>query len=242
MSSQYPNLRDPFSGQKKFNRFMEYQLFRMFGRLPRIASIVEKLGSNSGYSSWLDLKYGTINRLKRREQIWEMFIELSNPKKKTIVLEFGVAQGYATNWWSTRLEECKRKQFAIFGFDLFTGLPRSWRSASVGEFSNGGSAPKIESKNVHFVIGDVVDTFQASFLERFNRDEIQLIIIFDLDLYEPTAAINSVIEDYLVSGDLLWFDEAFDADERRVLNEGNFDRNQVRVVGSTALGLGLQVI
>ena len=210
--------------------------------MPRIALLVEKLGANSNYSSWIKSKYGTTKRLKKREQIWELFIEEIDPRKKTVVLEFGVAQGYSTNWWNNKLKEVKNQLFTIYGFDLFTGLPRSWRDAPAGEFDNGGRAPVIASDNVHFVIGDVTETFQPNFFEKFNRGEIQLIIIFDLDLYEPTSTVNAVLDTYLISGDFLWFDEAFDADERRVLDEGNFSLNHVRAVGTTALGLGLQII
>ena len=239
--TQHPNLRDPFSGQKLLNRFAEFQLFKLFGRLPRLALVVEKIGSNSNYSSWCRAKYGTIKRVKKREQIWELFIKELVPSKKTVVLEFGVAQGYSTNWWNTKLREVENQLFIIYGFDLFTGLPRSWRDAPAGEFDNGGRAPSISSDNVHFVIGDVSETFHHNFLKKFNRDEIQLIVIFDLDLYEPTTSAIGVLKSYLDSGDLLWFDEAFDADERRVLDEGSFSLNDVRAIGCTALGLGLQV-
>jgi hypothetical protein len=169
------------------------------------------------------------------------FIDRINPDKKTVLLEFGVAQGYSTNWWCNRLNQAN-VQYVIYGFDLFTGLPRSWRSAPAGEFDNGGQAPAIDSPNVHFVIGDVVKTFNAEFLEEFRRNEIQLVVLLDLDLYEPTVFVYTLLDEYLLNGDLVWFDEAFDSDERRVLDEGNFGPNRVEAIGCTALGIGLQVI
>ena len=241
MTIQHSNLRDPFSGQSIFRKFLEFYAFKIFGKLRRVARLVEKLGVNANYSLWIDSKFGGVTKYKKREEVWMCLVNRISPNKKTVLLEFGVAQGYSTNWWRNRLDE-ENVTYEIYGFDLFTGLPRSWRSAAAGEFNNGGRAPVIDSPNVHFVIGDVLSTFDTKFLEKFKRDEIQLVVLFDLDLYEPTVFVYSLLDEYLQKGDLVWFDEAFDSDERRVLDEWNFGPNRVEVVGCTALGIGFWVL
>jgi hypothetical protein len=48
---------------------------------------------------------------------------------------------------------------------------------------------------------------------------VQKLILFDLDICEPTAIAWNALSSALRPGDLLYFDGAFDRDERRVLGE-----------------------
>ena len=49
--------------------------------------------------------------------------------------------------------------------------------------------------------------------------DAQWLVLFDLDIYEPTAFAWEVISAHLRAGDVMYLDEAFDGDERRVLDE-----------------------
>ncbi len=55
----------------------------------------------------------------RREKLWERLAQRLDPSRPLVVLEFGVAWGYATNWWLCRLGG---RDVVWHGFDRFTGL------------------------------------------------------------------------------------------------------------------------
>ncbi|UUY04102.1 hypothetical protein LRS13_00815 [Svornostia abyssi] len=67
------------------------------------------------------------------------------------------------------------------------------------------------------------------------------LILFDLDLYEPTLVAWNVLGPLLKPGDVLYFDEAIDDDERRILNEELLPSGKFEYVGASSLGLGLVV-
>ena len=92
---------------------------------------------------------------------------------------------------------------------------------------------------VHWHVGDVQDTLPAADVS--GRADHQRLILFDLDIYEPTAFAWDVLAPDLQPGDLMYFDEAMDADERRVLDEKVLPAISCEPVGSTSLALGLQV-
>ena len=67
--------------------------------------------------------------------------------------------------------------------------------------------------------GDNEDTHESSLsLDQIAESE-RVLYVFDLDLFEPSLHCWQVIRPLLKSGDLLYFDEAFDGDERKLLEE-----------------------
>jgi hypothetical protein len=66
-------------------------------------------------------------------------------------------------------------------------------------------------------------------------------VLFDLDLYEPTAFAWEVFGPLLRAGDIIYLDEAGLEDERRVLDEMILPTIDCEPVGATPLGLGLVV-
>ena len=88
-------------------------------------------------------------------------------------------------------------------------------------------------------MGDVEDTL--SDVDLGAAADAQWLVLFDLDLYEPTAEAWRVLSPMLKRGDLLYFDEAIDADERRVLNEMVLPSGRYSPIGATSLALGLKV-
>lgn len=174
-------------------------------------------------SSW-----GTNSTLLfNRYQLWS---EKLIPKVKTgaVVFEFGVAAGAATKWWAK-----KELPFAGWhGFDTFTGLPTPWRRGSVvvldaGVFDQSGSQsefPKVETAYpLTWHKGMIAETLVKS--EFTIPSECQRIIIIDVDLYEPTKEILFYFAEHLKSGDLIYFDEGFDA-----WNEGLALQDAIKVM------------
>ncbi len=88
-------------------------------------------------------------------------------------------------------------------------------------------------------IGDVQDTLSA--VDLVAARDAQWLVLFDLDIYEPTAFAWEVIGTHLRPGDIIYFDEAMEPDERRVLDEMILPSIGCEPVGTTPLALGLAV-
>lgn len=210
-------------------------------RLFRASSAIRTKGVNAGqvadYIGWQQDRFGYPPPIfGRREKLWEQLAQRLDRDRPLVALEFGVAWGYATNWWLNRLVN---RDLMWHGFDRFTGLPRAWREHGEGAFDAGGKPPAIDDKRVHWHVGDVEDPLPS--VDLAAARDAQWLILFDLDIYEPTALAWEVLRPYLRRDDLMYFDEAMDVDERRVLDELILPSVGVQPVGATALGLGLIV-
>jgi hypothetical protein len=176
------------------------------------------LSQSLDFVKWVQSAYKTNQSMTvNREGIWQDAIqELSDIKDSgsLLVLEFGVAWGYATNYFMSRFPNDMRIEW--FAFDRFTGLPRQWRDHEAGAFDAQGVAPDIDDSRVTFEVGDVEETLKLEKHILPFKDRRKLIL-FDLDLFEPSLFAWNLIEPYLRSGDILYFDEAFDQDERELL-------------------------
>lgn len=173
----------------------------------------------------------------RREELWERLAQKLDPDRPLVALEFGVAWGYATDWWLCRLGG---RDIVWHGFDRFTGLPRPWRKHAQGAFDAGGKPPAIDDERVRWHLGDIQDTLAA--VDLVAARDAQWLVLFDFDIYEPTAFAWEAIGAHLRPGDFIYLDEAFDRDERRVLDEMILPSIGCEPVGSTPIGLGLAVI
>lgn len=197
------------------------------------------VGRVADFVVWQQRTWKQAPRLfSRREKLWAAMADRVDPKRPLLVLEFGVAHGYATSQWLQLLGA--RSDVQWHGFDRFTGLPRAWDGHEAGAFDNGGVAPAIDDARVHWHVGDVEETLGAA--DVTGHADHQRLILFDLDIYEPTAFAWNVLAPSLQPGDLMYFDEAMDADERRVLDEQVLPQMSVEPIGSTSLALGLQVL
>jgi predicted O-methyltransferase YrrM len=160
-----------------------------------------------------------------------------NHERSWAVLEFGVAWGYATEWWLSSIAD---PNLSWHGFDRFTGLPRGWRGLAKGAFDAGGAPPNLVDARVTWHIGDVEDTLTDRLIS--SLDDQPLLVLFDLDIYEPTAVVWHRLEPVLKPGDLVYFDEAMDEDERRVLDDFVLPSERVRYLGGTASAIAFEVI
>jgi hypothetical protein len=151
-------------------------------------------------------------------------------------IEFGVAWGYGTGWWLNRLSD---PELRWDGFDRFTGLPRDWRDLDEGHFDAEGRPPAIDDARVTWHVGDVEDHVTSLALDRSTP--FQLVVLFDLDIYEPSKIAWEYLRPHLRPGDLLYFDEAFDSDERKLLDEDVLPSGDFTFVGATPMALAIQV-
>jgi hypothetical protein len=67
------------------------------------------------------------------------------------------------------------------------------------------------------------------------------MVVFDLDLEEPTKDVMKYLAPALKEGDIVYFDEAFDHGERRVIMECLIPVFDLQVVGTTPLAIAFKV-
>ena len=149
------------------------------------------------------------------------------------VYEFGVAFGYTTNYW---LKRSNSKIVSWYGFDRFLGLPRPWRDLPMNAFGANGRPPEIDDPRVVWFIGDVEDQLQIVEIESGPK-----LLIFDLDVYESTNFVWGFLYPYLHPGDLVYFDEAYDFDERRVITESVQKHFELETIGFTHTAIAFKL-
>ena len=117
-----------------------------------------------------------------------------------LVLEFGVARGD-----SLRKIAAGFPDRPVYGFDSFEGLPEDWREGiSKGAFAC--DVPTDFPSNVTLVKGWFEDTL-ALFLEE-HQGPVAFIHI-DCDIYSATKTIFDNLQDRIVDGTIIIFDEIF---------------------------------
>lgn len=204
-------------------------------RFPLLSKKIQNTAEVANYMDWLDRNFGSTRLFASREKLWKVAKEVvSDPK--LLVLEFGVAWGYTTDWWLKRIVG---EGISWIGFDLFSGLPRAWRDLSAGHFDAGGSPPPIVDPRVVWKVGDVSQTVKG--LDLKDLASRRALVLFDLDLFEPTQSVWEHIRQSLKPGDVLYFDEAYDIDERRILDEHVLRDFEVQVIGCTSMALCLEI-
>ena len=209
---------------------------RVFERLGVVRRKFANAGEIAGYLEWGLATFEGFRPVSRREFLWEEIAKLLGDKPVR-GFEFGVAWGYCSAWWLRRMES---KAFLWDGFDRFTGLPRGWRDLPEGAFDAQGKPPAINDSRVTWHIGDVQDRFSDLSLNRVNSE--RWLVVFDLDIYEPSVYVWDRIRGALQPGDVLYFDEAFDRDERHLLVHSVLPSGRFRLIGATPMALALEVV
>lgn len=210
---------------------------KAYARSPGLRRRARHAGEIADFVDWQATQFGRTTVFSSRERLWSALSRRMDSRRVWHGIEFGVAWGYATAWWLERLPHTPGSSWD--GFDRFTGLPRAWRENEEGTFDAGGRAPSIDDLRLTWHVGDVDVT--VADMDRAKVSDGGRLVLFDLDLYEPTAAAWNFVQPLLRPGDLLYFDEAFDADERRVLNELVLPSGEFEYLGCTSLGLALVV-
>lgn len=118
-----------------------------------------------------------------------------------MALEFGVASGTTLRIVAEAFTE---REGTVAGFDVFSGLPETWRTGfPVGEFAQ-ESIPEVPGAQL--VPGLFEDT-----LPSFLNDESGPVAFLhlDADLYSSTKTVLDLLGDRLVPGSIVVFDEFF---------------------------------
>lgn len=240
-----PIPKTPFkSANSTVRQSLQSILARTLNLAPVMASPFSQVGVLADYSAWKRQCFEDKGNplFGHREKLWETMIAGLAEKKFLVVMEFGVAWGYATNWWLSRLKDANLQWH---GFDTFTGLPTTWDRAGLtiydaGSFSAQGNTPPITDPRAHWHVGEVGATVDD--VDWSSLGTRPLFLFLDFDLYEPTRIALEAAVPHLKPGDVLYFDEAFDAwNERKAIDELLLPRFAVRCLGSTATALALEI-
>jgi hypothetical protein len=114
-----------------------------------------------------------------------------------MVLEFGVGSGDTLR---VIAEECPGRQ--VVGFDVFSGLPETWRSDfPAGTFAQ-EALPQVPGAEL--VVGLFDDTLPGFVAEHGGP---VAFLHLDADLYSSTKTVLDLLGDRLVPGSILVFDE-----------------------------------
>jgi hypothetical protein len=212
---------------------------RVCSRSSFLAKFLEISGHVASFATWQAARgLHECASYASRERLWEAASGRLQTGSVT-VLEFGVASGAATRWWLSML---RNPDLQWHGFDTFTGLPQPWVRAGIefadaGKFDMGGVPPDIRDPRVSWHVGPIEETLPVATVDLAS----QLCVLFDLDLYEPSAFALEWVSNDLKPGDLLYFDEAYDPwHERRLLDEFLDRGHRVRAIGSTGIALMLE--
>lgn len=224
-------------GYRPIGSAIRFGVFNILASSVSANWLAQSLGDVANYSRWLTQHFGDVKRYRSREQIFDV-IASAMGDHQTTVLEFGVAWGYVPNWFLTKYDSIQ----IWHGYDRFTGLPEKWRNLPEGSLSTGGSVPNLHDSRCVWHVGDIPEIFSSDPLCIQRVDEDRLCAFFDLDLYDPTLASWAYIRNWLRPGDLLYFDEAVDEGERRVIEENVLADFKVRALGTTFSSLCLQIV
>jgi O-methyltransferase len=133
-------------------------------------------------------------------------------------LEFGVWEGRSIRYW-TQLNRDPNSRF--FGFDTFEGLPEDWRVLTQvlpkGTFDAGGKIPDIDDQRVKFIEG-LFQVTLPDFLKGFTPSN-RLIINCDADLYTSTLYVLASLNQFMVPGTIVIFDEFSTVHEFRAFRD-----------------------
>lgn len=222
-------------GRTRFVVYTQWIASWFFQVFPPIRNKISNVGEIAGYLNWVSKKFKSNSiPCSKREHLWDLILQRTD-NKYLRGFEFGVAWGYASQWWLAHISD---SSLVWNGFDRFTGLPTSWRNLPKGYFSSDGIPPPIDDQRVQWHIGDVETTLPKVNLDR--RENERWIILFDLDLLQPTEFAWNIIKGEMLEGDLLYFDEAFDWDERFVIDQLVLPFGYFDLIGFTPQALALQ--
>lgn len=168
------------------------------------AQAVQGIRVASGYlavGSWVrERGYSDAPRATSRYQVFDAMLELVRDEP-VVYLEFGVFEGASLRYWSAGL---RHPDSVLVGFDSFEGLPETFDSAyPMGQFDRGGEPPVIDDDRVSFQVGWFDDT-----LPQFQVPEgKRLVLVLDADLYSATKLVLETLDERIVEGTLIYFDE-----------------------------------
>jgi hypothetical protein len=187
-----------------------------------------------GLSPWARDSGRFIDRIA----LWKRAVAPRLLNAGAVALEFGVADGLATRWWSR-----SGVVFAAWhGFDTFEGLPWAWDRAGVPVMSAGTFAPSGGAGSVPQLASAFPYTWHTGLIEdtlpTFARPDAPLFVMIDVDLLEPTVVILEWLRINGRPGDLVYFDEPCDPwNEGLALRRAIENGMALRAIGHTGSAL-----
>jgi predicted O-methyltransferase YrrM len=117
-----------------------------------------------------------------------------------LILEFGVAEGHS----AAEMSHFFGSERTIHGFDSFEGLPEDWRP----EFPQGKFACEVPTLASNIILhkGLFSETLPGFLDALYSFDKIAFLHL-DADLYSSTAYVLEQLENRLVPGSFVVFDE-----------------------------------
>jgi len=178
------------------HRFIYTRLIDFIYHLAQLSRWISKQ-KDIAFNDFYTLKFD----YSKRELLYETIIRDQGLDSNINYLEFGVSQGVSFRWWVDRIKDQGAK---FYGFDTFDGLPEDWGSFKKGDMNNSGKPPVIDDKRVKFFKGMFQDTLYPN-LSEFNLN--RLVVHMDADLYSSTSFVLRTLTEYLLTGDIIIFDE-----------------------------------
>lgn len=212
-----------------FSRLME-KLF-----LQGAKSRVTRLSAKFIFSTYEN--YPDARLFHSREILWKSFGD-DLGDSDWVGFEFGVASGDATKTFMKMPYAANCLQWN--GFDTFLGLPDAWGDLPSGAFSTGGNPPLIQNLNIKWHIGFIQET--SVNISTLNFLDKKFLVVFDFDLYSATRAAWDGISKFLKAGDIIYFDEAYEADEARMIYEISETSLKLEILGYTTMGIAYKVL
>lgn len=136
----------------------------------------------------------------------EKAIELIEPTGKPHILEFGVAGGRSLK----TIKNNAGNSYEYYGFDSFIGLPEDW---VVTKNNTQELVAKKENFNYDGKIPNIPDVkFYKGFFNETLPDYLKIaqniaFLHMDADLYSSTKEVLLAINEYIVPGTVIVFDE-----------------------------------
>ena len=180
-----------------FRIFLYYGLPQRLSR-PTAIDLLEKRALESS-AEYIEKNGSSAVVFKTRSQLWSF--ALNQITLNGIHAEFGVSWGKSITFFANRLPP----EQTIFGFDSFQGLKEDFAGTQFtkGAFTTGGELPKVP-KNVVLIKGwfnEMLPVFLTNNLEHFS------FIHLDADTYDSTKVVLDLLEDRIISGTIVVFDE-----------------------------------
>lgn len=181
---------------------------------PRPIPLLETLNGHARLNRWL--KRQTAPSFAHRFQLYDHIQATLLGNEPINYLEFGVHKGESYRRW---LAINSHPDSRFCGFDTFTGLPSDWGNyLQRGHFDVAGQTPSVEDGRASFRAGLFQQTLPG-FLKEFVSDK-RLVLHNDSDLYSSTHYTLSMMNDLLVPGSIIIFDEfASPLHEHRAWND-----------------------
>lgn len=131
-----------------------------------------------------------------------MELAISNARINGVIAEFGVFRAESLNYIASRYAQ------KVHGFDSFQGLPEDWNlDHKKGHFALENSKLPNVRKNVELHVGMFADTVPA-FAKVIGNVPLSFLHV-DCDLYSSTSEIFRNLENNIVPGTVILFDEYY---------------------------------